>query len=147
MSSDGDNSLVEVVQAPVVLVVEDDCLTRKAVGRKLHDAGYEVIMVPDAADALIVAQRTQFKVLVLDLHLADIDPFNGIHEGFAVLDWLRRQLGEFQFKVVIYTSQNDPHLIERAESNGVFAYCVKRRDMNNLVQCVNEAMAAVAKAA
>lgn len=146
MSREGDSGLLEVMPAPVVLVVEDDNFTRKAVGKKLHAAGYEVIMVPDAADALIVAQRTKFQVLVLDLHLADIDPFNGIHEGFAVLDWLHRQLGDFQFKVVIYTSQTDRHLLERAESNGVFAYCVKRRDMSNLVQCVNEAFAA-AKAA
>src|SRR5262245_2780817 len=76
---------------PVILVVEDDQLTRRAVGRKLQAAGYEVLMVPSAADALIVSQRTVFQVLVLDLHLPDgSDPFNGIHEGFAMLDWLHR---------------------------------------------------------
>jgi len=143
MSGDKNNSLIEVEPAPVVLVVEDDSLTRKAVGRKLHDAGYEVIMVPDASDALILAQRMAFQVLVLDLHLADINPFNGIHEGFAVIDWLRRNLGEFPFKIVIYTSQSEQHMLDKAEESGVFAYCVKRRDMSNLVQCVNEAMQAL----
>ena len=143
MSGDNNSGLIEVEPAPIVLVVEDDQFTRKAVGRKLHSAGYEVIMVPDAADALILAQRTTFQVLVLDLHLADINPYNGIHEGFAVLDWLHRQLGEFHFKVVIYTAQVDQHLLDRAQENGVFAYCVKRRDMSNLVQCVNEAMQAL----
>ncbi len=126
---------------PVVLVVEDDPLTRKAVSRNLQLAGYEVIAVPSAGDALIVAQRTGFHVLVLDLHLVDGgDPFSGIHEGFAVLDWLRHQLGDFQFKVIIYTSQSGPQLLEKAEASGAFAFCNKRRDMGNLLQCVNEAI-------
>src|SRR5262245_30150567 len=68
----------------VILVVEDDALTRRAVGRKLQTAGYEVVLVPTASDALIVAQRMSFHVLVLDLFLPDMsDPFNGIYEGFS----------------------------------------------------------------
>ena len=56
-------------------------------------------------------------------------------------DWLSVQLGgTFPFRVVIHTSQNDPKLIAHAAANGVFAYCIKRRDMSNLVQCVAEAV-------
>jgi CheY-like chemotaxis protein len=131
---------------PVVLVVEDDPFTRKAVGRKLQLAGFEVLLVPGAADALIVAQRRSFEVLVLDLHLVD-DPFSGLHEGFAVLDWLRRQLGEIKFRIVVHTSNKDTEHLRKAEENGVFAYCVKRRDMDNLVQCVQEAVQSLKKAA
>ncbi len=131
----------EASPAPVVLVVEDDKLTRDAVTRRLNAEGYEIIAVPSAGDALIVAQRLSFHVLVLDLHLMDGDPFSGLHEGMAVLDWLRVQLGgQFPFRVVIHTSQNDPKLMAQAEANGAFAYCIKRRDMNNLVQCVGEAI-------
>lgn len=131
----------ESTVAPIVLVVEDDSLTRNAISRRLQAAGCEIIAVPSAGDALIVAQRTPFHVLVLDLHLIDGDPFSGLHEGMAVLDWLRVQIGsEFPFRVVIHTSQNDPKLIAQAEANGAFAYCVKRRDLANLVQCVAEAV-------
>lgn len=139
MSSDTSNDYSNSVKAPVVLVVEDDPLTRRAVGYKLQAAGYEVIMVPNAGDALIVAQRETFQVLVLDLHLLD-DPFSGIHEGFAVLDWLRLQLGELRFRIVIYTSQTGQHLLAKAEASGAFAFCNKRRDMSNLLQCVDEAV-------
>lgn len=125
------------------MVVEDDALIRKAVGRRLQAAGYEVILVPTAADALIVAQRMEFQVLVLDLNLVDVDPFAGIHEGFAVLDWLRRQLGEFKFKIVIYTSQSGQNLLDKAEANGAFAFCTKRRDMSNLLECVDGAVKAL----
>ena len=139
MSSNNDNDDASP-RAPIVMVVEDDTFIRKTVGRKLQAAGYEVILVPSAADALIVAQRMEFQVLVLDLHLVDVDPFSGIHEGFAVLDWLERQLGEIKFRTVIYTSQGGQDLLKKAESKGVFAFCTKRRDMSNLLQCVDEAV-------
>src|SRR5262245_3066363 len=81
------------VASPRILVVEDEPLTRKAVGRKLQNAGFEVIMTPTAGDALILAHRLTFQVLVLDLNLPDdSDPFFSIQDGFALLDWLRRQL-------------------------------------------------------
>ena len=144
--SDADNSEAGITHTgesfctPVVLVVEDDALTRKAVARKLQAAGYEVVAVPSAADALIVSQRLVFHVLVLDLNLVDGDPFSGIHEGFAVIDWLRHQLGDLQFRIVVYTSQAERRIAERARACGAFAFCPKRRDMDNLLQCVNDAI-------
>lgn len=126
---------------PVVLVVEDDPLTRRAVSRRLLTEGYEIVAVPSAADALIAAQRMSFHVLVLDLNLVgDDDPFGGLHEGFAVLDWLKLQLGDINFRIVIHSSQASPKLFAQAEAAGVFAYCTKKRDLGNLVKCVTEAV-------
>lgn len=146
MSSDtnneiGGNESGESFCTPVVLVVEDEPLTRKAVARKLQTAGYEVVAVPSAGDALIVAQRLVFHVLVLDLNLvSDDDPFSGLHEGFAVIDWLRHQIGDIPFRIIIHTSQAQKHIVERAQAYGAFAFCPKRRDMENLLKCVNEAV-------
>jgi CheY-like chemotaxis protein len=140
MNSETNSSQPEALGAPVVLVVEDDLLTRKAVGRSLQTAGYEVILVPSAADALNVAQRVGVHVLVLDLHLVDTDTFGAMNDGFAVLDWLRRQFGGLPFRVVIHTAQTGQHLLEKAEECGVFAFCHKRRDMTNLLQCVRDAV-------
>jgi CheY-like chemotaxis protein len=110
------------------------------VGRNLQAAGYEVILVQSAAEALTVAQRTPFHVLVLDLHLLDIDPFNAMQDGFAVLDWLKRQLGDLRFRIVIHTSETGQHVLEKAEQLGAFAFCRKRRDMTSLLQCVHDAV-------
>ena len=125
--------------APVVLVVEDDGFTRRAVGRKLQAAGYEVVLVPTAADALIVAQRMEFHVLVLDLTLPDVS-FNGIHEGFAMLEWLHRQVGDFKFRIVVHTSQRSMQILQKADEHGVFAVCNKHRDFVNLLQSVAQAV-------
>ena len=56
------NETGESFCTPVVLVVEDEPLVRRAVARKLQAAGYEVVAVPSAADALIVSQRLVFHV-------------------------------------------------------------------------------------
>jgi two-component system response regulator GlrR len=139
--SDSTQDENEAVVTPVILVVEDDPLTRKAVSRRLQAEGYEIVAVPSAADALIAAQRLPFHVLVLDLNLVtEDDPFSGIHEGFATLDWLKLQLGDLNFRVVIHTSQTGPSVLKKAEASGVFAFCTKRRDLNNLVECVAEAV-------
>jgi CheY-like chemotaxis protein len=116
------------------------------VGRKLSAAGYEVILVPSAADALIVAQRQPFHVLVLDLNLLD-DPFGGIHEGFGIIDWLHHQWKEIPFRIVIHTTQGEQAQIEKAQERGVFAFCVKKRDLTNLLECVGEAVQSLPKAA
>lgn len=134
------NSNSSQAGAPVVLVVEDDLITRKAVSRNLKAAGYEVLVVSSAADALFVAQRTPVHVLVLDLNLADRDSFNAMNDGFAVLDWLRRHFKDFPFRVVIYSSETGQHALDKAEKYGAFAFCHKRRDMTNLLQCVRDAV-------
>jgi CheY-like chemotaxis protein len=140
MSNALNNPGEETPAAPIILVVEDDSLTRRAVGRKLQMAGYEVILLPSAAEALIVVQRLTFQVLVLDLQLMDGDQFGGIHDGLAVIDWLRHQLGELQFPIIIHTSQTDERIMQEAAARGAFAFCIKRRDLSNLVECIREAL-------
>ena len=140
MSNALNNSGEETPAAPVVLVVEDDAITRKAVGRKLQAAGYEVILLPSASDALVVVQRLTFQVLVLDLQLMDGDQFGGIHDGLAVIDWLRHQLGDLKFPIIIHTSQTGERIMQEAAARGAFAFCTKRRDMNNLLVCIREAL-------
>jgi len=129
------------VSAPVVLVVEDDTWTREAVGGRLQAAGFEVLLVPSAADALIVAQRSTFDVLVLDLNLPDgSNTLHNISDGFSMLDWLRRQLVDFRFKIVVHTSERSPHILAKATEYDVFAVCYKQPELDGLVQCVTRAV-------
>jgi len=67
-------------------------------------------------------------------------------DGFAVLDWLRRQLTDSHFRIVVYSSATGQHVLEKAEKYGVFAFCHKRRDMTNLLQCVRDAVLSLAAA-
>jgi DNA-binding NarL/FixJ family response regulator len=138
--SNAQNNDPAPAPVPVVLVVEDHELTRRAVGRKLQAAGFEVILVPTAADALIVVQRMAIHVMVLDLNLPDDDAFFTIHDGFAMLDWLRRRVGAFRFHIVVHTSQRSDNVFHAAHERGVFAVCHKERDLSGLVQCVTQAV-------
>jgi DNA-binding response OmpR family regulator len=55
--------------AGAVLVVDDDVLVREVVGRYLGQAGYQVTVAGDGADALLAAQATSPDLVVLDLML------------------------------------------------------------------------------
>jgi DNA-binding response OmpR family regulator len=55
--------------AGAVLVVDDDVLVREVVSRYLGQAGYQVTVAGDGAEALLAAQATPPDLVVLDLML------------------------------------------------------------------------------
>ena len=73
------------IHRPVVLVAEDDEITRLYAADLLVEAGYEVIDVPDAAAALMaMADRPDVRVLFTDVQmpgkLDGIDLARKVHE-------------------------------------------------------------------
>ncbi len=56
-----------------VLVADDDRAIRAAFARALELEGYDVLTVPDGADALSVARRDPVDVLVLDIMMPGVD--------------------------------------------------------------------------
>lgn len=57
----------------LVLLVEDDLVSSALVEGFLTEAGYEVVSVPDGADALIEIGRRKFDLLVLDINIPTLD--------------------------------------------------------------------------
>lgn len=57
----------------VVLVVEDDALARKAMGKQLEAEGYAVLAVPGAEEALLELRQTVPAVVVSDVKLKGLD--------------------------------------------------------------------------
>lgn len=57
----------------VVLVVEDDALARKALGKQLEAEGYSVLAVAGAEEALVELRQTVPAVVVSDVKLKGLD--------------------------------------------------------------------------
>ncbi len=57
----------------LILLVEDDLVSSALVEGFLMEAGYEVVSVPDGADALIEIGRRKFDVLILDINIPTLD--------------------------------------------------------------------------
>lgn len=63
---------------PVILVVEDDVLTRALVSDGLRAQGFKVLEVSSAADAITVLDSVRVDLLFVDVHLP------GAHNGLDV---------------------------------------------------------------
>jgi len=81
-----------------ILIVDDDEISRYLVKGLLANRGYRLLEAPGGNEGLRMARESRPNLIVLDLHMPDLD-------GFAVLDTLKRDVGTKDIPVVIYTSQ------------------------------------------
>jgi diguanylate cyclase (GGDEF)-like protein len=69
-------------QPPTLLIVDDEPDLQRILGAILREDGYRVVSAAAGTEALALAQKQSFDLIILDLLLPDID-------GFAVLGALR----------------------------------------------------------
>ncbi len=97
---------------PAVLVVDDEPLIRWSVGQLLTDLGYSVEEATDAASALriVTTSPEPFAVVVLDLHLPDMD-------DLSLLGTLRQLMPDAQ--LILMTAFGSPEIMADAAARGV----------------------------
>lgn len=70
---------------PLVVVVDDEAPLQKYVSTNLRARGYDVRIAGDGAEAMKVLEETVPALVILDINMPGPD-------GFAVLEWIRRQM-------------------------------------------------------
>jgi two-component system cell cycle sensor histidine kinase/response regulator CckA len=114
-----------------ILLVEDDEVQLETLIDLLAHEGFEVVGCTTGAEALVRAQHQDFGVIVLDLHLPDMD-------GTAVLDKLR-ELGS-PARAIINTGFGTFQAARAALNSGAFAFVEKLADPEELVRHVRRAV-------
>ena len=128
------------MSAEHILVIEDDRLVRDLLESRLKAEGYQVAGVPSVSDAL-AATRTEIPdLVVLDLSLHNDDPFSGVCDGFAFLQFFRRSNPAVELLVIIHSVNNSPLVAARAKSLGVFAVIVKGGGISVLLSTIRTAL-------
>ncbi len=79
-----------------ILVVEDDFDIRELLQNFLQEAGYEVAVANDGAQAISIFSEKQFDLILLDVMLPKID-------GFSVCELIRRKS---QIPIIMLTALN-----------------------------------------
>jgi len=97
--------------APRVLLVDDDAVTRRVLGGWLERAGYAVLHAARADDAVRRAQDSRPDIVLLDLVLPPTD-------GFAVLAALRADDASRDTPVVVLTALEGDEEVARAFAAG-----------------------------
>ena len=117
------------------LVVEDDSACAEALGELLGDAGYPSQHAASPSEAIaMVGRDSRIGVMVLDLHLPDMD-------GLTLLSELRSELGQrgTSLQVVLCSGAAGLKDMDAAMRLGVSAFLPKPVDRTALLNAVTDA--------
>jgi len=118
------------LNAPAILVVEDERLIQWSLRERLEQDGYHVVLAETGEQALDRFQEPVGLVL-LDLKLPDTN-------GLALL----KQLKKMQPKchVILMTAYGTPEIAREAMDNGVFQVVDKPFRLDDMAHLVDEAL-------
>lgn len=122
-----------------VLVVDDSATSRRVLGRQLADAGYEVELAGNAAEAIVQMERAieahrPFEVVVADYQMPGMD---GASLGVRINADERLA----QARVVLLTSLDRQGDVQRFASLGFAGYLTKPVRARELLGCMERVLA------
>ncbi|CAG0982321.1 partial CAI-1 autoinducer sensor kinase/phosphatase CqsS, partial [Anaerolineae bacterium] len=86
---------------PIVLVVDDESVTRRLVAYTLKTLGIEVIGAADGYEALAIAKEQVFSLAIVDIGLPDMD-------GFELIRHLKADDKNANIPIITFTARNEP---------------------------------------
>ena len=116
----------KLMTPPVVLVIDDDELSRRLVRRALSKVGYDVVTAPDGAEGYRLAKTTRPSLVICDVVMPDAD-------GWEALAKLKDDPDLGSIPVVMVSSLEDKVY---GMSLGASDYLTKPIDREALVEVV-----------
>ena len=119
----------------IIVIAEDDAGHANLIKRNIRRAGFhnEIKHFSDGEQTLdyffsdTFDFNSQDHLLLLDIRMPKID-------GITVLSKLRQNLQQINIPIIIITTTNDPHEIEKCYDLGCNSYMVKPIDYKNFVE-------------
>ncbi len=118
-----------------ILICEDNQLALKAISVVLEREGFDPVTVNDGIKAIEVLRKTDFDVVVVDIHL----PY---HSGLEVIRFLRTELKK-QTPVLIVSAFSDPQVQRQAGEMKVSGYITKPFDPQDLIRKIRAAVTVI----
>jgi len=121
------------MSAPRVLAVDDSASMRQMVAFTLREAGFDVTEAYDGANALEIAQKESFKVVLCDVNMPNLD-------GIGLVKALR-QLPAYKFTpLLMLTTESSPEKKLEGKSAGATGWLVKPFNPEQLVATVKRVL-------
>jgi CheY-like chemotaxis protein len=102
--------------APKILIADDDPCVLRAVADRCARMGFEVETASNGLQALIKAGQHQPDVLVIDVHMPEVD-------GISVLSYLPEAVQK-SLHVIVVTGHPGPEIVEKCQ--GLDACCIHK---------------------
>ena len=113
-----------------VFIVEDHPMTARGLKMFLEASGLDVEMAHDLASGLKTAAKSEFDVLLCDLHLPD-------GSGWDLMTRLRKQK---PVRGIAYSAFDEPDYVARSKAAGFLEHVVKGSTPEELVAAIDRAM-------
>ena len=102
-----------------VLVVDDSNTMRELVSGFLRTNGFEVVTATDGRDGLDKLRSDPTIALVVsDINMPVMD-------GLVMAEKIRTELGNTAVRIIMLTTEDNPHIRERGKAAGVNGWIVK----------------------
>ncbi|WP_166738945.1 hybrid sensor histidine kinase/response regulator [Alkanindiges illinoisensis] len=118
-----------------VMVVDDSVTVRKVTSRLLERQGYDVVTAKDGVDAIEKLEEVTPDIMLLDIEMPRMD-------GFEVATLVRHSERTNELPIIMITSRTGEKHRERAFLTGVNAYMGKPFQEAELLQNIEELLAA-----
>jgi DNA-binding response OmpR family regulator len=112
-----------------ILVIDDERGIRSLTARALTPAGFTVALAATGRQGLSIALRQPCDLVVLDLHLPDLD-------GEELLRQLRRERP--RQAILVWSATVDRHAASRCRSLGACGYLAKPFTLTELIQSITD---------
>lgn len=119
--------VVEAVNQPLVLLVDDDHDLCTSLSDLLRERGYRVSLAHTVSAARDLIMQKKLQVVLLDLKLPDGD-------GSDVFAMLRQAVPEVRTMIITGHREQFDSLIEKLVADGVDAICYKPFDVDQLLE-------------
>ena len=116
-----------------VLVVDDDEDILLLVRTVLERAGYEVRTVPTGHGGLEMARQGGVDVILLDIHIPDLDAWT-----FLIRAWEERDVG--RIPVVMFSASDDVVSVDRARAWGCADFLAKPFSAGQLLDVIGSVL-------
>ncbi len=114
-----------------ILLVDDDALVRASIAQGLSFAGYEVLVSENGADALLIFEKEQPDISLIDINLPDLN-------GFSLLKTLRKTYPTAE--LIFITGEADMNLVIEALRQGISDFVPKPLSLNTLLTVLENAV-------
>ena len=121
---------MEIDQAPLVMVVDDDRLVLATLVAGLKRAGLAVIETDNGDDAILLARKHKPKLAILDMRM----------QGKSGMDVARYLAANTDTGFMFLSAFGDSDIVDEAMKMGALGYLVKPVDVGQIVPAVRAAL-------
>jgi DNA-binding response OmpR family regulator len=123
-----------------ILIVEDEKFVSTILRNRLVRYGFDAVCADNVGDGIRETLAKLPDLMILDWNLIQKDALDGIRDGFGFLEWLKQNLPQANFPIIIYTSESLESVTRKGLPKNVCQVIKKQKDLAVLFLAVRKVL-------